>query len=120
MAPAKYIVDSRKKTKAWTNATKIPMAMIGSGAKNAPASMNKMVSTNSWPVMLPKSRKERDSTLARWPMTSIGKMIGISHHTGPRKCLIYLIPWYLTPIKCVNRNTGMAQDTVVLILAVGG
>ena len=120
MAPAKYIVDSKKKTKAWTRDTNIPIAIIGSGAKNAPASMNKMASTSSWPVMLPKSRKERDKTLARWPIISIGKMIGISHQTGPKKCLIYLMPWYLMPIKCVNRNTGMAHDTVVLMLAVGG
>ena len=79
------------------------------GAKNAPASMNSIISTSSWPVILPKSLKERDKTLARWPMISMGMTIGISHHTGPRKCLTYLMPWYLTPIMWVNTNTGIAQ-----------
>ena len=82
MAPAKYIIDSRKKTNAWTNATKIPIAIIGRGAKNAPASMNKMASTNSCPVMLPKSRKDRDSTLARWPIISMGRIIGMNYKWG--------------------------------------
>ena len=47
MAPLKYMIESKKNTKAWTKDTKIPMAIIGSGAKKAPASMNNIISTNS-------------------------------------------------------------------------
>ena len=47
MAPLKYMIDNKKKTKAWTKATKIPMAMMGSGAKKAPANMNSIASTSS-------------------------------------------------------------------------
>ncbi len=31
------MIDSKKNTKAWTKDTKMPIAMIGSGAKKAPA-----------------------------------------------------------------------------------
>ncbi len=70
--------------------------------------------------MFPKSRKERDMMRARWPISSIGKMMGTIHQMGPRKCLMYLMPWYFTPMKWVKVKDTKAQESVVLMLAVGG
>jgi len=65
IAKAKYMIDSRKKTKVCTKEMKIPMAMIGSGAKKTPANLNRIPRTSSCPIMLPKSRKESDMMRAK-------------------------------------------------------
>ena len=92
MEPVKYIIDSIKKTKACTKDTNIPIAMIGIGAKKRPARPKRIPRTSSWPIMFPYRRNVRERTLAKWPMISIGKIIGVNHQTGPIKCLMYFTP----------------------------
>ena len=77
---------SRVKTKVWIKATRTPISIIGTGTTSGTNAM-KIINTISWPHMLPKRRKVRESGRAIWPIISMIKINGASHQIGPMKCL---------------------------------
>jgi len=87
MAPVKYMTARRKNTKACTRATKIPNAMMGRGAKKRPGQGKQDAQYQLMTHHVTEKTEERDKILAACPMSSMGRMMGIIHHTGPMKCL---------------------------------
>jgi len=77
------------KKKVCKTAISVRSAKAGSGANHG-ASVSIASKNKSSPLMLPKRRKDSETTRERCEMTSTGNIIGARNLFGPMKCPKYL------------------------------
>ena len=84
-------MDSSIKTRVWIIDMKILRKRMGNGIKKG-ASKNNTATTMCPPSIFPNNRTVRERGRTKWLTNSIITISGVSHHTGPINCLIYLTP----------------------------